>query len=101
MYLIMNKWKKIGILQPNNSNARYWLASRVICYNSDIEVAIGVREIDHGGYLAERTVVYVGNNATVRGSSDTRAVRPVITIDAEMIKGATQSGSILDPIVLN
>ena len=94
-----NQMKKIGILSADNMYD-YWLASRFVDeYSGNVD--FGVRCVDNGAVLGGYYLCSVYDNGDTGFNSPSCAVRPVVTLKSGILSGATEEGTIDNPIVLN
>ena len=91
--------KKLGILSADNMY-EYWLASRFVDEYSN-DVSFEVRHVDDYGGLGDSNLCGVHNYAYPDYHSPSNAVRPVVTLKSGILNGASEEGTIDNPIVLN
>ena len=94
-----NQMKKIGILSADNMYD-YLLASRFV-YEDSYNVDFKVRCVYNGGVLGDHSLCHVDDRGNSYGGFPLHAVRPVVTLKSGALSGATEEGTMDNPIVLN
>ena len=101
-----NQMKKIGILLTDNYQYDYWLASRFMKEYS-YDVYLGLRYVDEEWSVSDDNLCSVHTFEIINKYrhhdfySDSKTVRPVVTLTPGILKNATATGTIDDPIILN
>ena len=92
--------ESLGIL-ATDTPADYWLASR-FAYEDSYYVFFRVRCVDYDSTLDSSLLCSVISNASTDSySTDTRAVRPVVSLESGILDGKTETGLRDNPIVLD